>query len=318
MRPPWYKKGLPTNHLPPYWSRYVHDPKVDLGRYFEAVQFISETRVTLRGWFIPAIDENTDQPSTKMIVFVHGVGRDRRNFLRHSQHFLQHGYSCLLFDFSEHGLSDGIVPGISRGTLFGAREQYDVAAAVNFLKTEKNATHVAIVGTSCGASSAILAAARYPDMAVCVVAENPFTRADHLLVHHLDLLSKNYLSQNSHQTVRRAIFWLAGKMLMIRMGYYLNSFGALDAASSLVCPLLIAHSTADDIVPYQHGIDIYNRALNSENRKLSTTKFVQFTDAAHCALYDKDPHLWVSTVLPFVTQAFEGTLSGRKQSDPTG
>lgn len=306
MRPPWYKKGLPSTELPPYWGSYIHDPKVDLGLDFENVEFMSASGVLLRGWFIlPEPSATPLETRNNMVVFVHGVGRDRRNFLRHAQKFLQHGFPCLLFDLSEHGLSDGISAGSCRGTLFGAREQYDVLSAVDYLTNVKCAKQVAIVGTSCGASSAILAAARKKTAAACVVAENPFSRADELFKYHLYLLSKNYLSQNSHQTVRRAVFWLAGKVLMLRMGYYFQTFGAIDAVQTLTCPLLVAHSTADDIVPYEHGRDIFEAALASKKGNSDMVQFLKFTDAAHCALYDKNPNVWSREVISFVSRSFD-------------
>ncbi|CAN8071038.1 unnamed protein product [Agarophyton chilense] len=294
MRPPWYKTGLPTKDLPPYWSRFVHDPLTDLNLPYDQVAFTTANGQLLRGWYIGT--------SPRVIIFVHGVGRDRRSFLRHAQHFVAHGYAVLLFDLSEHGLSDVAVPDAPRGTQFGAREQHDVLAAVRFVVAHRNAASVALIGTSCGASSAILAAALRPDHIVAVVAENPFARADHLLKHHLHQLSQNYLSQNSHQTVRNGLFWLAGRLLMTRMGYLCSSFGAVDAVSGLKCPLLVAHSTADDVVPYQHGVRIYERAKQFLGHR---AHFLRFDDAAHCALFDKDPHMWISHVLPFVNDAFK-------------
>lgn len=301
MRPPWYRRGLPSKELPPYWKGFVHDPRVDLGVEFEDVEFPTCTGALLRGWFIASGESS----SRRMVVFVHGVGRDRRTFLRHAAEFLAQGYSCLLFDLSEHGLSDCANKEMARGTLFGAREQYDVIAAAEYLKTVRNASQIVFVGTSCGASSAILAAAERPDLASCVVAENPFARADDLLRHHLNTLSKNYLSQNSHQTVRRAVFWLAGKMLMIRMGYYFKSYGAIDAVPLLKCPLLVAHSTEDDVVPFKHGLAIFGAAESAKRGMEGMASFFKCTDAAHCALYDKDPETWTATVLPFVGRAFE-------------
>lgn len=302
MRPPWYKKGLPTKQRPPYWGRFLHDPYTDFAAPYESVEFPSPmVGTTLRAWFVPSTKPNTSH--SKMIVFVHGAGQDRRSFLRHTQHFIQLGYSCLLFDFSEHGLSDNVTKGVSRGTLFGAREQYDVIAAVDYLKKVKRASHVAIVGTSCGASSAILAGSIRPDLAACIIAENPFTRADQLLRHHLHGLSKNYLSQNSHQTVRRAVFWLAGKLLMIRMGYF-QSYGAVDAVADLSCPLLVLHSTEDDMVPYEQGRAIYEAAATAKEGNEKMVKFSSYSDAAHCALFDRDPERWMREAESFLEDGF--------------
>ncbi|KAI0561179.1 Serine aminopeptidase [Gracilaria domingensis] len=305
MRPPWYKTGLPSKDLPPYWSRFVHDPLTDLNLSYDDVSFPTSSGRLLRGWYIGN--------SPRVIVFVHGVGRDRRNFLRHARHFVAQGYAVLLFDLSEHGLSDICVPDSPRGSLFGAREQHDVLAAVDFVIHRRNASFVALVGTSCGASSAIQAAALRPDHIVAVVAENPFARADGLLRHHLHQLSENYLSQNSHQIVRNGLFWLAGRVLMMRMGYLCSSFGAIDAVHLLKCPILVAHSTADDVVPYQHGVNIFERARQALGER---AQFLKFDDAAHCALYDKDPILWTSHVLPFVNDAFKRyTASPEVQSN---
>ena len=91
---------------------------------------------------------------------------------------------------------------------------------------------------------------------------------------------------------------------MMRMGYFLKPFGAVDVAPQLTCPLLVAHSTEDDIVPFQHGLAIYEAARASKQDLPHMVHFQKFSDAAHCALYDKDPELWTSTVLPFVESAF--------------
>lgn len=333
MRPPWYKRGLPVTDLPPYWKGVVHDPKKDLDLDFECVEFKNPiTGLTLRGWFIPGLRdvgtisssiscdampsgaESSSSPSTlssstrfngPAVVFVHGAGRDRRTFMRHAAVFNAAGIHTLLFDTSEHGLSDSADSGSSgRGTSFGALEQYDIVAAVRYLKYERGLEEVALIGTSAGASSAILAAAGDPKLATCVVAENPFSRADHLLIHHCDSALENYLSQNSRRKVRALVFWVASRVLLFRMGQYLRGYGPIDAVDTLRCPLLVAHSTADDVVPFSHGLAVYDRALATRTDKPDTVQFFEMKDAAHCALFDKSPEEWTDAVLPFVLNSF--------------
>lgn len=130
---------------------------------------------------------------------------------------------------------------MAHGTLFGTRELYDVIATAEYLNSFRRASQVAFNRTFCGTSSATLAADERPDLASCV-AESPFARVDDLLRHHLDALPKNYLSQNGHQMVRRAVFWLAGKVLLARMGCYCEGYGAIDVVPRLKCPLFVAHS----------------------------------------------------------------------------
>ena len=68
-----------------------------------------------RGWLIDR--RGTPQAKSIAVVFVHGGGRDRRAFLRHSQFVVEAGYSCLLYDSRGHGTSDG-----ATGLTMGVRE----------------------------------------------------------------------------------------------------------------------------------------------------------------------------------------------------
>lgn len=107
-------------HQPSYWKQYIHNPAEDMDMEYENVEFKGGDGRTLRAWFIPAPKHaRTLQRSKTMICCIHGAGRDRRAFLRHSEVLLDAGYSTLLFDLSEHGLSDGT----QRGFSFGYREK---------------------------------------------------------------------------------------------------------------------------------------------------------------------------------------------------
>lgn len=306
MRPPWYQPspGLLMANLPPYWKGAIHDPAVDLGLPFTCVEFRT-TSHTLRGWLVRS---PAHPNSTRYVVCVHGAGRDRRNFLRHVPHLAATAH-VLLFDTSEHGLSSITTPR-GRGTSFGAREQHDIAAAVAYLRAAHGASSVAIVGTSTGAVAAVLAAAGPLADAplACVVAENPFARADDLLVHHLSTALENYLALESltRRRLRGALFWLASRVLLARMGQYWGSVGAADVAGLLRCPMLVAHSTADAVVPFAHGLEVYERAAAAASAagRPQDARFFVMHDAAHCALYDRSPAEWVAAVVPFIEEAF--------------
>jgi len=177
------------------------------------------------------------------VVCVHGAGRDRRNFLRHAGALHRHGYDVLLFDLSEHGLSDGS----GRGTTFGAREKYDVLAAIAYAYNALQAERIVLLGTSAGASSCLLAAAEWIrlhrflklqivgqrhessqalseqhslDFPVqCIIAENPLARPDELFIFHLERLSLNYLPKDSYHLARKTLFWFASRVLLFRLAW---------------------------------------------------------------------------------------------------
>mmetsp|Transcript_5045 Transcript_5045/g.13580 ORF Transcript_5045/g.13580 Transcript_5045/m.13580 type:complete len:475 (-) Transcript_5045:103-1527(-) len=328
MRPPWYRfPGLALRGNPPYWRDAVHDPLVDLGLEFEEVEFCrihgsstcAAKHGALRGWYIAA---NRPPPSNAassvpddaeafgsvhcegkdilstfdqgdVAICVHGAGRDRRAFLRHSEMLCASGLDVLLFDLSEHGLSDGN----NRGFSFGVREAVDVASAVKFVRSELDANNVFLIGTSTGATSSILAAADHccPGDIQAIVAENPFSRPADLFCHHVDGFVRNYLSQNQHHVWRRLVFWLFGRVLLLRVGLRYN-YGAVDAVPRINCPLFVMHSPADEVVPFSHGEEVFAAALEPR-------EFWLAPNADHCALFDKYPDEWSTRVLNFIVDA---------------
>jgi len=294
MKPPWYRTGLSLKAQPSYWKHCVHNPLEDLQLEFEDVEFQGAEGRTLRGWFVPVPEYVEDKSREKiMIVCVHGAGRDRRAFLRHSQIFAEAGYPILMFDLSEHGLSDGQ----GRGFSFGRREKLDVLSSVRYLRKARGAERVVVVGTSTGASSAILAEGLYPGSIDAIIAENPFTRPADLFRLHLNETLKNYLSQNQHHIMRRLTFWYFSRILLIRAGHSLRNTGAVDVVKNVRCPLFVLHGTSDEVVPISHGEAIYEAAT------CDVKAFWAAKDAIHCALFDKYPEEWKSRALNFLEQA---------------
>jgi len=239
-----------------------------------------------------------------MAVCVHGAGRDRRAFLRHAEALNSAGMDVLLFDLSEHGLSDGS----NRGFSFGVREAVDVAAAVQFARAELNATRVVLIGTSTGATSSILAVADLCRRGAvqAIVAENPFARPADLFCHHVDAFVRNYLSQNQHHVWRRLVFWLFSRVLLVRVGLSSN-YGAVDAVPRIRCPLLVMHSPNDEVVPFSHGQDVFEAACEPR-------EFWNAPNVDHCQLFDKYPQEWTSRVQSFINRSLSTTAKPASSS----
>jgi pimeloyl-ACP methyl ester carboxylesterase len=144
------------------WAR-VHPRRVALdddparhGLRYEDVAFASPLDgTTLRGWYMPA-----PRPTGRTLVIVPGIDSNRLVggiTLSLAEDLVADGFDVLAFDLRAQGESDG-------DTLsFGAREQDDVLGAVAFARA-RGARHVAVLGFSMGAASAMLAAARTPDV----------------------------------------------------------------------------------------------------------------------------------------------------------
>jgi dipeptidyl aminopeptidase/acylaminoacyl peptidase len=136
-----------------------------LGLPYKDVTFPTTDGLTLRGWFVPA-----EQPDAPAIVYAPATSHDQRSGLSLVPAFHEAGYHVLLFSYRGHALSDG-----RKGQFtYGDIESQDVDAAVQFLRETEGFERIAAVGHSVGAVSAILSAARNPQIEA-VVAVAPFT-----------------------------------------------------------------------------------------------------------------------------------------------
>lgn len=151
--------------LPPPFPKGAANPLTEAGLPYEDVVFPTTDGLKLRGWFVPA-----EQPDAPVVVYAPATSHDQRSGLSLLPAFHQAGYHVLLFSYRGHGLSDG-----QKGRFtYGDAESRDVDAAVQFLRGRKGINHIAVIGHSVGAVSAILSAARNPHIGA-VVAVAPFT-----------------------------------------------------------------------------------------------------------------------------------------------
>lgn len=143
--PPWNRPGLGQTIVGSakiLWGPHTNDPLTDFGLPHDTVEIPvheGSAAFTLRGWHVPAA-----RPSKVCVLAVHGGGRDRRAFLRHTPCFHRAGYGTLLFDCREHGLSDSH----GRGLGLGSSEAADVLAVVRALRRDLNYDYIVALGTS--------------------------------------------------------------------------------------------------------------------------------------------------------------------------
>ncbi len=270
------EQGLHPRDAPPFniphWQGFTGDPKESLGLDYQTVEFAALDGSTLRGWLVPAA-----RAARLAVVAVHGGEGDRRSFLRHVPLLHAAGYPVLLFDYREHGISDGDV----RGIAFGWRAHEDVSSAVAFMKQQRGFETVAAMGTSMGAVASILAAAE--DTTIdAVIAENPFTSAVDVLGNSagFDRLPRWY-----HQLV--AFF------VRVHFGR-LGEPDAIDVVDKIAPrPLLLMHGTGDTAVHYSQSQRLYARA--------GDPKSIWILDGArHTQLFDVDPMTFKARVLDFL------------------
>ena len=174
----------------------------------------------LNGWFVPALQ------ARGVVLFFHGNAGSISHRLDYLRMFRELGFSILIFDYRGYGKSSGEPS--------EASTYQDAEAAWNYLvETQRVApSFIVLYGESLGGAVAAWLAARVKPRALIITST--FTSLP-------DLGAKLYP--------------LFPVRLLTRYDY--NAKKYLQAAT---CPVLIVHSREDEIVPFEHGEQLYAAA----------------------------------------------------------
>ncbi|MEW5940308.1 MAG: alpha/beta hydrolase [Chloroflexota bacterium] len=152
---------------------YLHPPRVIAtgdalranGIDFTTVSLATEDGITLHAFYTPP-------KNGALILAAHGHAGtiDEKTYAL----FARHGYGVLAWNFRAHGESGGDF------TSLGYYEVLDVKAALDFALAQPGVEHIGIWGGSMGAATAILAAARYPQIEA-VVADSAYDSLEGVL-----------------------------------------------------------------------------------------------------------------------------------------
>jgi pimeloyl-ACP methyl ester carboxylesterase len=309
--PSWYRynpkaKRLTMRDLPEAWRGFAHDPKHHFGYDFEDVKFRTSDGFTLSGWYVPPSPDVTASPMA--LVFTHGGGRDRRAWLRHLPMFRDRGFTCLLYDLREHGLSSGSGKGLS----FGFNERHDVVAAARYLRDQRGFGRVAVIGTSIGAAATVMGAALAPDAIDVVVLENPMLSCGRLQEFLLQRVIVPYFRGTRWS---RLVFLIFRKICSVWLNARLGNIPSrriqpLYAVPTISPrPLLLMHGTYDTVVPPSHSQKLFE--LAHEPKRLWIAP-----EASHCCLYDKHPDEFERHVVGFLKTFEKGATAAEYEYSP--
>lgn len=167
-----FAKPISNMMVKPHQSPLFDSPTAH-GLNYEDVEFTAEDGTTLRGWMILG-------GTNRVIIQSHfGVQCNRGGwtpkghgpmapwkediqFLRQAKHFVEHGYSVLMYDLRGHGESDlGPIPWVS----WGPEEAKDVIAAVDFVAERSPEASIGLLSICMGAASTTYAYGREDGLA---------------------------------------------------------------------------------------------------------------------------------------------------------
>ena len=212
-----------------FQSRFIYFPEIgrqdratpaQLRLPYEDVRITTTDGENLHGWFVPAAQARA------AVLFFHGNAGSIVHRLDWLPMFQQLRLSVLLVDYRGFGASTG--------SPSEAGTHVDAEAAWRFLTETRGipAGRIVVMGESLGGAVAARLAARVHPAAL--VLHSAFTSAPDLAADLYPFLPARLLTRFDYNT--------------------------LDAVMKLRCPLLVAHSPGDEIVPVAHGRRLHDAA----------------------------------------------------------
>lgn len=129
----------------------------DLDLVSEVISLPSPTGKRVHAWFIPA------DPGAPAVLVMHGWTGNSGLMLPLAPRLQALGFHALFVDARGHGLSD------SEEYVGMPRFAEDIEAGIDWLRADERVSAIGLLGHSIGASAAILAAARRPEVEALVV-----------------------------------------------------------------------------------------------------------------------------------------------------
>jgi pimeloyl-ACP methyl ester carboxylesterase len=269
-RPP---KFTPADFGLPYEETVVPSPAGDLA-----------------AWFVPA---RGGEPGPG-IVLVHGWESARDRAIPNIQFLHAAGYHCLVFDVRGHGANPPETLPVSAGE-FGA----DAAAGLDALLRRPEVTKGAIFGHSMGAGGAILAAAWDPRTAALVstaAPSDPF---------QLTRLTFQLAGLPIPDPIAWPLAWLTMRVYLRPRGHRADDVSARVAIGRYDGPVLLAHGSADRIVPLAHLTRLSTAAGNARrHRGTAPVEVLVIPGGSHSWLYEDERYR--RTVARFLAESLGG------------
>ena len=196
-----------------------------IGLEFEEVRLDTADGIRIHGWFGPASRRHrSGKPAT--VLFFHGNAGNISQRLDSIRLFHDLNLNVFIIDYRGYGLSTG------KPDEAGTYE--DAETAWQYLTRSRGIAPDAIIvfGRSLGGAIAAWLASHHQPAALIV--ESSFV---------------------SVSSMARRLYPFLPVRLLSRFGY-----NTRDHVKSVTCPVLVAHSPDDEIIPYQEGRDIFAAA----------------------------------------------------------
>lgn len=200
--------------------------------------------VMLDAWVLRPTRERYEN-SIDTAVVLHGISDQKSTMISLGRRFQRHGVMAILIDLRGHGLSSRVA------ITYGARDVEDVSAVLDRVEAEGLPLgNVGVYGPSYGAAVAVQLPA-HDARVTRVVAVAPFASMRRLVRPYIE---------HEWEAVAWAIPVAWTDVLVDRAGgignFNPDEASPEDRVGQSTARMLLVHSRDDEVVPYQHSVDI--------------------------------------------------------------
>lgn len=204
-----------------YPEKEIFATPKDIGLEFEEVTIRTKDDIEISAWFIPSKDERA------VVLFCHGNAGNISHRLDSIRIFNKLGLSVLIFDYRGYGKSKGSPT--EEGTYLDAEAAWDYLVNKKGYSPDK----IVLFGLSLGGAVAVETALRVK--AGAIIIESGFTS--------LPALGSKFFPYLPVRLISR------------------YKYANIDKVNKISLPKLFVHSPQDEIIPFEHGKALFEKAL---------------------------------------------------------
>lgn len=244
------------------------DPSV-LNLKYENISFKTSDGLTLRGWFIPS------NYSKAVVIVGHGYPFRKDDVLVFGS-FLHKYYNLLFFDFRYFGDSEGTY------TTVGWKEQKDLQAAIDYLKSRKDidSGKIGAIGFSLSAATMLMTKSDIK----AIVADSPYASLDRMIAQSYRIFPG---------FTKLPFVWINKLLAKIIFGLDATEVSPEKTIKDLKVPVLLIHGDKDSQIPVENSKLLY------EASDKNITELWIVPGADHGASHAMYPEKYEKKVLDF-------------------